>query len=98
MKPLFEIGQKVVFVGKPNIKYGEGVPALAEGEIYKVSNPHIHNPHIHCDERIFIVLYEHPSFCYNQACFRPTDDTFGEWVEETVLKEAILEVHQLQNQ
>jgi hypothetical protein len=58
-----------------------------KGEIYTITN-------INPDG--YLEFYEFPKYkgntrTYNPKFFRPIDSTFGEWVEETIMKEAELE-------
>ena len=78
MKPLFEVNQKIVWVGGLNLNYKKGTPALIEGEIYRVSR--------HCAIYYpgYVEVFEHLGYCYQQILFRPVDETFGEAVTETI--------------
>lgn len=77
------------FEGKFDVKNGRpswgAVPV--KGEIYTVSG--VSEPY---NGVIGYSLQElHPMDFWNVDCFRPIDDSFGEWVESTVLKESIYE-------
>lgn len=58
-------------------------PKIIVGEIYTVIGLHYNNN--------YVELQEIPGYCYRADCFRPVDDTFGEWVEETIMKDVEIE-------
>ena len=58
-----------------------------KGEIYTITN---------IDPNGYLEFFEFPEYkgntpIYNPKFFRPVDDSFGSWVEETIMKEAELE-------
>ena len=60
------------FPGEPNAK-------PLKGEIYTVTGI--------CRKEYCVIKELADDECYLMDIFRPVDDTFGEWVEETLMKE-----------
>jgi len=59
-------------------------PKIIKGEIYTPIKGSTHPE--------FICLVEFGTdYAYRITCFRPVDDTFGEWVEETIMKDVQIE-------
>ena len=76
------------FLGKHDVKNGSpsfGNPPI-KGEIYTVSGSMSHG-----NVTGYSLKELHPRDYWNIIHFRPVDDSFGEWCEETILKEAVLE-------
>lgn len=66
------------------------LPKVVKGEIYTIRGT--------CKVRGFVYYKFHEipetevhDMAYCAFMFRPVDDSFGEWVEETIMKEAVLE-------
>ncbi len=62
-----------------------GHPIAKIGEIYTIVNVHRR----YGDD--YYEFEEIPLYCFWSKCFRPVDNSFGEFVEATVMKQAELE-------
>lgn len=86
-KTMWKIGQKLVCLGhskKYNTNPDKRIPNPVKGEIYTFLEPG--DGYFSKD---FICLVEFGNrWNFDADRFRPVDETFGEWVEETVMKEA----------